>query len=91
MGLITGILGLPLLPVRGVVAVAEVIRDQVDQEMHSPGAVRRDLETLAGQREAGEISAAEETEGQQQILDRMSKPRGEPPGKAEGGAQENGE
>lgn len=89
MGLITGILGLPLLPVRGVVAIAEIIRDQVDQEMHAPGSIRRDLEELHRAREAGEITAEEEAERQHEILDRVTKPREEAPEQAEGGAEED--
>ncbi|MCW4351787.1 gas vesicle protein GvpG [Hoyosella sp. YIM 151337] len=91
MGLISGILGLPLLPVRGVVAVAEIIRDQVDEEMRSTGAIRRDLEVLAASRAAGEISAEQEAQAQREILDRARAPRESTPGETEGGARDDGD
>ena len=38
MGLITGILGLPLAPLRGTVAVAEQMRKQAEEEFYDPAA-----------------------------------------------------
>ena len=40
MGLITGLLGLPLAPLRGTVAVAEQIRKQAEDEFYDPAAIR---------------------------------------------------
>lgn len=74
MGLLTTILGLPLAPVRGVVSLAEVIRDQVDRELHDPAAVRRDVEAAAEARAAGELSAEEEAEIQRRALARLTGP-----------------
>jgi hypothetical protein len=72
MGLVTGILGLPLAPVRGVLALGELIRKRVDEELHDPASVRRELEALEEARAAGEISAEEEAEAQQQVLNRLN-------------------
>ncbi|MGW4488364.1 gas vesicle protein GvpG [Amycolatopsis sp. NPDC004368] len=72
MGLISGILGLPLLPVRGVLALGELIRRRVEEELHDPATIRRELEAVHEARAAGEISAEEETEAQQQILNRLT-------------------
>ncbi len=36
MGLISGILGLPIAPLRGVVAAAEQIRRQAEEEFYDP-------------------------------------------------------
>jgi hypothetical protein len=74
MGLWSGIAMLPLAPVRGVVRLAEVIQQQVDQELHNPARTRRQLEDLEEARERGEISADEEKQGQKQILETRVKP-----------------
>lgn len=70
MGLLSAILLAPVAPVRGVVALAEVIQKQVDQEMNNPANTRRQLEELQELREHGEISVAEEEAAQEQILQR---------------------
>ncbi len=75
MGLLSGIVMLPLAPVRGVVRLAEVIQRQVEQEMRNPASTRRQLEQLEEARERGEISANEERQLQQQILQARVKPR----------------
>ena len=77
MGLFSGIAKLPLAPVRGVVALAEVIARQVEQEMHNPANTRRQLEALEEARERGEITADEEREMQQQILETRVAPKAE--------------
>jgi len=74
MGLWSGIAMLPLAPVRGVVRLAEIIQQQVDQELHNPARTRRQLEELEEARERGEISADEEKQVQKQILETRVKP-----------------
>jgi Gas vesicle protein G len=74
MGLLSGIAKLPVAPVRGVIWLGEVIQRQVDQELHNPARTRRQLEELEEARERGEISADEEREVQQQILEDRVKP-----------------
>ncbi len=59
MGLLTAVLGLPLAPVRGLVAVAEVLRREADRELHDPAAIVRRLEDIAAARQAGVISESE--------------------------------
>ncbi|EIE98823.1 gas vesicle protein GvpG [Saccharomonospora glauca] len=84
MGLVTMLLGLPLAPVRGVVSLAEVIRDQVDRELYDPAAVRRELEAAEQARARGEITAEEEALIQRRVLGRLTgHDGGEPP--TEGG------
>ncbi len=68
MGILSAIVGLPLAPVRGVIALSEVIARQVDQELHNPATTRRQLEALEEARERGEISAEEESAAQEEIL-----------------------
>ena len=47
MGLITGLLGLPLAPLRGTVAVAEQIRQQAEDDFYDPHAIRAQLAAYA--------------------------------------------
>ena len=47
---------LPLLPVRGVLAIGEIIREQAERELHDPANVRRQLEEAEEARASGEIS-----------------------------------
>lgn len=68
MGIFSGIFGLPLSPVRGVIALGDVIQRQVEQKLHDPAVTRRQLEELQEARERGEISAREERQRQREIL-----------------------
>jgi len=72
MGLLSFIVTLPLQPVKGVISLAELIQRQVEEELHNPASARRALEELEEARERGEISAEEEEQAQQAILDRMT-------------------
>jgi hypothetical protein len=74
MSIISLILGLPLAPFRGVIALGEVIQDRVNQELHDPASARRELEAASEARAAGEISADEEAELQQEVVSRMVSP-----------------
>ncbi len=74
MGIFSGIIGLPLAPVRGVMALSEVIARQVEQERNNPATTRRQLEELEEARERGEISAEEESEAQEEILQTRLRP-----------------
>ncbi|NUT47774.1 MAG: gas vesicle protein G [Saccharothrix sp.] len=71
MGLLSLLFGLPLAPVRGVVKIAELVRRQVDQELHDPASARRELEELERRRESGELSARDEAEAQERVLGRI--------------------
>lgn len=46
MGLISGTVGLPLLPVRGVIALARTVQRQAGQEHGSAASLRRRLEAV---------------------------------------------
>jgi len=78
MGVVGAILGLPFAPVRGVLAVAELIRRQVDAELYHPASVRRELEAAEEARAVGEISPEEEAEKQQQVLNRLTASQPDP-------------
>lgn len=71
MGVLSFIATLPLAPVRGVISLAELIQQQVDDELHNPAVARRALEELEDARSAGRINAEEEARAQQEILDQV--------------------
>ena len=55
MGLITGLLTLPLAPVRGVGWVAEQLADQAEHELYDEGRIMRELAAVELAHDAGEI------------------------------------
>jgi hypothetical protein len=55
MGLITGLLTLPLAPVRGVGWVAEQLADQAERELYDEGRIMRELAAVELAHDAGEI------------------------------------
>ncbi len=71
MGLVSSILGLPLLPLQGVIKVGQVLQQQAEQELHGQPAARHELEEMEEARAAGRISADEEAQRQQNVLNRM--------------------
>ncbi|NKY57162.1 gas vesicle protein GvpG [Nocardia flavorosea] len=71
MGLLTSLLSLPLAPVRGVVWLGELIQEQVEQQMHDPADIRRELDELDDAMAAGRLPEPEYRQAQQQVLNRM--------------------
>jgi hypothetical protein len=71
MGLISTILTLPFAPVRGLMAIAEIVREEIELELQSPTAIQHDLEETERARAAGEISEEEEAATEQQVLNRL--------------------
>ncbi|WP_174185234.1 gas vesicle protein GvpG [Nocardia barduliensis] len=72
MGLLSTILTLPVAPVRGVIWLGELIQDQVEQKMHDPATMRRELEEIEAAAAAGQLSEEERKQAQQAVLDRMT-------------------
>jgi hypothetical protein len=72
MGLLSSIFGFPLLPVRGVISLGELIQRRVEEEWHDPASVRRELEAIEKARAAGEITIEEEAEMQERALARLT-------------------
>lgn len=56
MNPLTFLFKLPLMPLRGVITLAELIADEAERELHDPARVRRELEDAESKRAAGEIS-----------------------------------
>ncbi|MET8137303.1 MULTISPECIES: gas vesicle protein GvpG [unclassified Streptomyces] len=71
MGLITGLLTLPIAPVRGVIWVAEKLNDAAERELHDPGVLRAQLALLNRELEDGDISLEEFEREEERLLDRL--------------------
>jgi hypothetical protein len=71
MGVLTGVLLLPLAPVRGVTWIAEVLFDEADREITASESPVRALEDLAAATANGEISAADAEALEAEIIERM--------------------
>jgi Gas vesicle protein G len=65
---------LPLLPVRGLIKLAEIIRDEAEQEYHDPSAVRHELEEAAWSAEAGHMSDEEVARREDEAVSRLVQP-----------------
>ncbi|MFC7645217.1 gas vesicle protein GvpG [Streptosporangium lutulentum] len=64
-------IGLPFMPIRGLIRLAELIQEQVELETRSPAAVRRHLDAVEEARASGEISDEEAEQQVEQILGQM--------------------
>jgi hypothetical protein len=78
MGLISGILGLPLAPLRGTVAVAEQIRRQAEEEFYDPAVIRAQLEEVERRRAAGELTDDEAILWEDELVERLMVGRNRP-------------
>ncbi len=72
MGLFTGLLTLPLAPVRGVVWVAEQIVEETERELYDESRIRAELMSLEFAAEEGELSEAEVREREDALLERLA-------------------
>ncbi len=71
MGLISGLAGLPLAPLRGVVAAAEQVRRQAEDQFYDPVAIRQELEDVQRRREAGELSPEDADAWEDELVERL--------------------
>ena len=72
MGLFTGLLTLPLAPVRGVVWVAEQVTDEVDRQLYDEDRIRAELLQLELEFDDGLIDDEERTVREDELLERMA-------------------
>ena len=77
MGLITAVLTLPLLPVRGVAWLADQVLAQADGELAGREAVYQRLSEVQRALADGEITADEAAEREQHIIDELREKYGE--------------
>lgn len=71
MGIFTGLILLPLAPLRGTIWLAEKLAEIADRELYDESAVRRLLIEAEMALDAGQISNAEYEEIEDTLLDRL--------------------
>ena len=71
MGVISALVTLPLAPLRGVVAAAEQVRRQAEEEYFDPVRIREQLTAVQRRREEGRISDDEATALEDELVERL--------------------
>jgi Gas vesicle protein G len=75
MGIITGLLTLPLAPVRGVAWVAQQLYDEAARELYDEDRIMSELTDLEIRHEAGEIDDEQLSAGVDALLERLEEGR----------------
>jgi len=70
MNPLTLLFRLPLLPLQGVIRLAQLIQEDAERELADPGTVRRELEELEQAQASGAISDHESAELQRKVVGR---------------------
>jgi len=71
VGLISGLLTLPIAPVRGVAWVAEQIKEEADRQWSDPATIQAALTDIEAMRESGEIDDTEADAREEELLQRL--------------------
>jgi hypothetical protein len=76
MGLITGLITLPLAPVRGVAWIGEQVAEQAAQELDAESRIRRELGRVEIEHELGNLTTAEFEVREDALLEELEAHRG---------------
>lgn len=71
MELLTLLLRLPFLPLQGIIRLADLIREEAEEQYYSPTAARRELEEAERARESGRASEEDVDRAEYDALSRM--------------------
>ena len=71
MGLIVGLLTLPLAPVRGTAWLAERLQEQAEEELYDEGKIMRQFHELEMDRASGAVDEQTAEEVEQELFDRL--------------------
>jgi Gas vesicle protein G len=72
VGLFTGLLTLPLAPVRGVVWVADQVTQEAERQLYDEGSIRAELVALELEAEEGALSDQEIRAREDELLERLA-------------------
>jgi NAD-specific glutamate dehydrogenase len=72
MGLLTGLLTLPLAPVRGTVWIAERLLEEAERELNDPELIEQQLNEAEAAYERGELSEEEFAEREAGLMARLT-------------------
>ena len=75
MGLVTGLLGLPLAPLRATVWIADQVAEEAERRLSDPGLIRRQLEEIAEARRTGAVSDQDAARVERELVARLTRPR----------------
>lgn len=71
MGLFTGLVTLPLAPVRGVIWLAETLKEQAEAELYDPGRIAAEMQQVADEVASGTITEEEAAEREEELIHRL--------------------
>ena len=71
MGLITGLITLPLAPVRGVAWIGEQIAEEADRQLDPEARLRRELGRLQVEHELGDLSDEEFERREDELFEQL--------------------
>ncbi len=71
MGLISGLLTLPLAPVRGTAWLAERIQEQAERELYDEDAIRGQLMQLEEARQSGDYEEDDLAAAEDELIERL--------------------
>lgn len=77
MGLLTGLLTLPLAPVRGTMWIAERLLEEAESALNDPAAIEQQLEAADRAHERGELTDDELADLEDELLRRLTGQEGE--------------
>jgi len=80
MGLIDGLLTLPLAPLRGVMWVADKVKDEAERQWYDPAVIQQAMLEVEQMRETGQMSDAEADALEEDLLQRLLEGSGRPGG-----------
>lgn len=85
MGLFTGLVTLPLAPVRGVTWLAETLTEQAEAQLYDPGRIAAEMQQVADEVAAGEITEEEAAEREEDLIRRLNEGRARERERLQGG------
>jgi gas vesicle protein GvpG len=71
MGILTGLLTLPLAPVRGTIWIAERLMDEAERQLRDPQLIQQQLAAADEAYERGELTAEELDRIEDELLGRL--------------------
>ena len=74
MGLLKGLVTLPIAPLRATMWIAEQVSEQATRELYDEGRIRQELDHLERLHALGELTDEEYEQGEEILLDRLLNP-----------------
>lgn len=71
MGLLTGLLTLPLAPATAVIRLARLLQQRAEEQLYDPVLIRREIEDIADALADGRITEQQAAELEEELLSRL--------------------